>query len=66
MQLSTILALAIGAIIALWLILSLPRQRRVVPRHEAHVVIKRNKVVVFSGTAEIAGYKGSTHYYFPS
>jgi len=47
-------------------VLSLPRQRRVVPRHEAHVIIKRKRVVVYSGTPDIAGYSGSTYYYFPS
>lgn len=66
MQLATFLALGIGAIILLWIVLSLPRRRRVVPRHEAHVVIKRRKVVVYSGTAEIQGIRGTTYYYFPS
>ena len=54
------------AILALWLGFSLPRQRRVVARDEAHVVIKRTKVVVYSGTPDISGYSGSTYYYFPS
>jgi len=60
------LILAFVVVITLWLALSLPRQRRVVPRHEAHVIIKRKRVVVFSGTPDIAGYSGSTYYYFPS
>jgi len=54
------------AILVLWLGFSLPRQRRVVARDEAHVVIKRRKVVVYSGTADISGYSGSTYYFFPS
>jgi len=54
------------AILILWLGFSLPRQRRVVARDEAHVVIKRRRVVVYSGTADISGYSGSTYYYFPS
>ncbi len=54
------------AILVLWLGVSLPRQRRVVARDEAHVVIRRNKVVVYSGTPDISGYSGSTYYYFPS
>jgi len=65
-QLTSLLILAGVVIIVLWVVLSLPRQRRVVPRHEAHVVIKRKKVVVYSGTAEIEGIRGTTYYYFPS
>ncbi len=66
MPLQTLLILAGAFLLALVLILTLPRQRRVVPRDEAHVVIKRKKVVVYSGTPEIAGFKGSTYYQFPS
>lgn len=66
MELVNWLILAFVVVITLWLALSLPRQRRVVPRHEAHVIIKRKRVVVFSGTPDIAGYSGSTYYYFPS
>lgn len=66
MQLAPLLTLAGIVIVVLWVVLALPRQRRVVPRHEAHVVIKRRSVVMYSGTAEIEGIRGTTYYYFPS
>lgn len=66
MQLATLLILGGVVIVFLAIVFSLPKQRRVVPRHEAHVIIKRKDVVVYSGTADVAGYCGSTYYYLPS
>lgn len=66
MQFGIWLVLIAIAAVSLWIALVLPRQRRVVSRDEAHVVIKSKKVVVFSGTAEISGATGSTYYFFPS
>jgi len=57
---------AVAGVILLSVLLRLPKQRRVVPRDSAHVLIKRNRVVVFSGTADVEGYVGTTYYYFPS
>lgn len=59
-----------GLVIALLIFLavvliSLPRQRRVVSRDEAHVIIKKDKVHVYSGTPEVTGFQGSTYYDLP-
>ena len=64
----TVLGIVIAAmaLVALYAFVALPRQRRVVARDAAHVVIKRRKVVVFSGTSDIEGYVGTTYYYFAS
>ncbi|MCD5415591.1 hypothetical protein LR032_00545 [Candidatus Bipolaricaulota bacterium] len=53
--------LVIGVIV----LISLPRQRQVVSRDEAHVIIKRDKVHVYSGTPEVTGFQGSTYYELP-
>ena len=47
------------------ILISLPRQRRVVSRDEAHVVVRWNRVYVYSGTSEVEGFKGTTYYEFP-
>lgn len=47
-------------------ILILIRLRRVVPRDWAHVVIKRSKALVYSGTITgLEGYTGTTYYHIP-
>jgi len=60
-----VVAIVVG-LIFLYIVLALPRQRRVVPRDAAHVVIKRKRVTVFSGTPDVEGYFGTTYYFFPS
>ena len=58
--------LVVLAFVGLGVLLWLPRQRRVVSRDEAHVVVKRSRVYVYSGTSDAEGFRGTTYYYLPS
>lgn len=67
-MLTTVLSVLFGgaaAILAVYLMIAIPKRRRVVPRDEAHVIVKRGRTSVYSGTPDIEGYTGTTYYHIP-